>query len=270
MSDGYEIHTGLRQTTGHRRLGLFLMISLFAGMVGLFVLAAEWKHSLAIQNISVSGLQSVPLGEIVGLANIRLHMELYAFDLLDVQRRMMLKPFIKTARVHRELPGTIAIDIVEREPIASINTGQLYLVDADGVVLPYVGLQKRFDVPVIVGIEGLRTERVGVPLMNKELFKAIQVLKSAMALDTVVYRMISEIDMKRGGDIVLYSADSGVPVILGRERIPEKLLMFETFWSKYVGANEAEKLIYVDLRFEDQIVVKWNERQESQPKALSL
>lgn len=270
MMDPIQINQILNENKVRRRLGLILMIPLLGGMAALFVLSTEWKQALSVQWISVNGAQTISVREIVALANLPMKTALYRLDLYDVQQRIMAQPFVKSAGAHRWLPGTVAIDIVEREPIASINVGQWRLVDGEAVVLPNIESQKKFDVPVIIGIDGLRADRVGLPIMNKELFKAIEVLKQAMTLDTVVYHMISEIDMKNGGDIVINSSDGGVPVILGREDIAKKLLMFETFWSQFVNTGEAEKLKYVDLRYEDQVVVRWNQPQESQPKKLSL
>ena len=253
-----------------RRLGFLFMIPLLVGMIALFLLSAEWKETLRVQTIYVNGSQSVSVKDVAGLAEVLPHTELYHIDLLEVQNRIMAQPFIKSARVNRRLPGTVAIEVIEREPIASVNVGKPHLVDAEGVMLPDIGAPKKFDVPGIIGIDGLRPERAGVPIMNKELFNAIDVLKEAIKIDSVVYRMISEVDMNHGGEIILYSSDVGVPVLLGREGVPKKLLMLETFWSRFVSSGDVEKLGYVDLRFDDQVVVHWNQEAETRAKKMSL
>ena len=81
--------------------------------------------------------------------------------------------------------------------------------------------------------------------------------------------MISEINMNSGSDIILYSSDVGVPIILGRGDVTRKLLMLENFWNDFVATNDVEKLRYIDLRFEDQVVVKWLHQPDHQTKKLS-
>ena len=106
--------------------------------------------------------------------------------------------------------------------------------------------------------------------MNKELFAALEIIRQAQLLDSTIYHMISELDMNRGGDIRINSLDAGIPVILGREDIPKKLLLFETFWTNFVNAGDAQKLKYVDLRFEDQVVVKWQDDPAAPSKKVTL
>ena len=52
--------------------------------------------------------------------------------------------------------------------------------------------------------------------------------------------------------------------------IPKKLLMFETFWTNFVNSGDAQKLKYIDLRFDDQVVVRWLQPSESQSKKVTL
>jgi cell division protein FtsQ len=60
--------------------------------------------------------------------------------------------WVKDARVSRRLPDTLVIDIVERRPAALWqNQGQLALIDADGVVLDRVPVDKMPDLPLLIG-----------------------------------------------------------------------------------------------------------------------
>ena len=52
----------------------------------------------------------------------------------------------------RRLPDTLVIDIVERTPAALWqNQGQLALIDAEGVVLDRVPVDKMPDLPLLIG-----------------------------------------------------------------------------------------------------------------------
>ena len=73
-----------------------------------------------------------------------------------------------------------------------------------------------------------------------------------------MYQNISEVQVRNGGDIVLYSAEGGVPIIFGRGELPGKLVLLETFWDNIVRTRGTQSLQYVDLRYQDQIVARWN------------
>ena len=75
--------------------------------------------------------------------------------LVDVDRirdRLMQFGWVKDARVSRRLPDTLVVDIVERTPAALWqDSGRLALIDADGVVLDRVPVDKMPDLPLLIG-----------------------------------------------------------------------------------------------------------------------
>jgi cell division septal protein FtsQ len=58
---------------------------------------------------------------------------------------------------------------------------------------------------------------------------------------------------------VLFTAETGVPVVLGRGDIAVKLVKLDGFWKQIVMQRGATQLKTVDLRFADQVVVRWDE-----------
>jgi cell division protein FtsQ len=69
-----------------------------------------------------------------------------------IRDRLMLYGWVEDARVSRRLPDQLVIDIVERQPAAVWQSkGQLSLVDANGVVLAPVPLDRMPDLPLLIG-----------------------------------------------------------------------------------------------------------------------
>jgi hypothetical protein len=123
------------------------------------------------------------------------------------------------------------------------------------------------DLPGITGIPELSRTRIGHAVEGEEYFTALGILEAALETDSSVYRLISEVDMKNGGDVCLYSSESAVPIILGRGDERRKLALLHAFWEKYVREAGPEHLQYLDLRFDDQVVAKWNNKPQ---KAINL
>jgi cell division septal protein FtsQ len=270
MNEQQYVMNEPEKKTSRKRLGVLLMIPLLVGFIVVIVLSREWKDSLKVRNVIVGTTRCVSKNDIVALAKVSIGAPLYKTDLFEIHHRVMAEPYVKSARVNREFPDGISIDIEERLPIASINTGHLQYVDAEGILLSSTRTQKGFDLPVISGIDGIASVQPGAVILNKELSEAISVFHTALEIDSSVYHMISEINMNHGGDILLYSTDVGAPIILGREGMLKKLLTLETFWSNFMTTGDAEKLKYIDLRYEDQVVVKWNQRPEKASNKTSL
>ena len=245
--------------------GAWFLIPLVVALCGIFSLASDWKETLTIQRVAVSGAHIIAAKDIVALANIQPQAAMYETDLFAVQLRLLAQPIIKTAVVTRELPNALYIEIVEREPIAALGNSQLSYIDSEGMILPHVS-STTFDLPIISGIAGLDTARFGHVFNQSDIVDAIHILESAQAVN--MYRAISEVSMNNGGDIILYSNEAGVPIVIGRGDIENKLVKLESFWNQYAKSDVIAQLHSVDLRYEGQVVVKWNKQKE--PKKLSM
>ena len=73
-------------------------------------------------------------------------------NVAEIRRNLLAYGWVKDARVSRRLPDTLVIDVVERTPAALWqNEGRLALIDADGVVLDRVPVDKMPDLPLLIG-----------------------------------------------------------------------------------------------------------------------
>jgi cell division protein FtsQ len=100
-------------------------------------------------------------------------------DVSAIRNRLLQFGWVKDARVSRRLPDTLVIDIVERRPAALWqNQGQLALIDADGVVLDRVPVDKMPDLPLLIGAgangqaEQLDRLMAAVPTLKPQLASA--------------------------------------------------------------------------------------------------
>jgi cell division protein FtsQ len=253
-----------------KRWGLWLFIPLMLGMIALFILSLEWRETLKVQRIIVYGSHLLRSQDVNALVNVPLKAPMFEVNLLSVQKKLASQPFIKEVSVNRQFPDGLRIEVVERRPVASISGAELRYVDAEGVILPYIQSPVQLDLPMISGIKGAEKIVPGKTLSSSELFQALEILQAAIAIDSTVYHLISEVKMNSGNDIVLYAAEGGVPIILGKGDVAPKLLLFQTFWNNFIRTGDPEKLRYIDLRFDGQVVVKWNQQPENQSSKLSL
>jgi cell division protein FtsQ len=221
--------------------------------------ANAWKASLRITQIKIDGNRIVSTDEIIQLAQVHIGTLLYKADLTGIQQNVMSHHYIKDVVVDRNLPSSINIRITERIPVAMVNLSEPLYLDEDGVVLPKSASYKIFDLPMISGISAGEPFRLGSTIPQLDGMEALQLLAVLRTVNRPLYHNISEIQVRNGGDIVLYSAEGGVPIIFGRGELPGKIARLENFWNTVVRTRGVQYLQYVDIRYQDQIVARWNQ-----------
>ncbi len=237
----------------------FLGLGLLA--IVLVVAANLWKSDLKVKRVTIEGNRIVETAELTQLIKVPKNTPLQEIDLMAVRRDIMSHHFIKDAVVERDLPATLKVTVKERVPLAIINSTEILYLDEDGVVLPHSISKQLFDLPVLTGMPDGLALAPGATLKNPDIQEALRILACTKLVNKELYHLISEVRLRNGGDIVLYASEWGVPIIFGQGEIPSKLVRLEAFWNDVVRERGSDNLQYVDLRFDDQVVVRWNKKQ---------
>ncbi|MBI4429186.1 MAG: FtsQ-type POTRA domain-containing protein [Ignavibacteriales bacterium] len=224
--------------------------------VGLIAFSNYWKSTLKLKDIVIEGTKIVDKNEILQLSQAQGGTMLYDVDLTSIQRNVLSHHYMKDAVVERNLPSSLRISVTERSPLALVNGNEIRYIDDEGVILPHLASRALFDLPVLSGVPGSVSLRPGSRIGHPDVQEALSILATAKLVSRELFHLISEVQIRRG-DIVLYSAEWGVPIIFGRGEAPRKLVRLETFWNEIVRERGAQNLQYVDLRFDDQIIVHW-------------
>lgn len=240
---------------------------LILAMMGVLVLCAIvgarlWRDDLQVRKVGIEGVRIVPSADIFHLAAVPMDRKLYDVSLTEIRDRVRRNPYVKDVTVHRDPPDRIVIQVEERAPVAVIAASRMLYVDADGLILPLMRSDSVFDLPVITGAADVQQCEPGKRLSHSAIREALLVVRAAQLLDEGMYRRISEIHITPSGDLLMYTADTGVPVMLGRGDMTTKLEKFHEFWTIVATTRGAQALASVDLRFADQVVVRWTTNDE--------
>lgn len=233
------------------------LLGLLLTFVGLIVFANFWKSSLRVTRVTLQGNRIVEANELFQLAQVKRGSLIYDIDLKAIQRNLASQCYIKEATVERNLPSTIQLTVVERTPIALVNRADIVYLDEDGVILPHSISKELFDLPVLSGVKLGQTISYGGMVHDSHVFEALQILKGAKLVNTELYHLISEIQIRDDSDMVFYTAEGGVPVIFGNGDIADKLVRLDAFWTQVIEERGLQNLQYVDLRYDDQVIARW-------------
>lgn len=238
---------------GKRVYVYFAVLTLVLATV--FALKAKWQHHVPVKQISVEGISVISKDEIVRLMNLSPNVPMYDVDLTAIQKNILSNSFVKSVVIQRDAPATIRVTVEERKPAAILNAQELYYLASDGTVLPYIASTETYDIPVISGLDSLTGIKTGRTLHNADVLEALEIINAARYTDGNMFHAISEIRLRKGHDLVMYSFESGIPIIFGKGDAAKKMVKLDAFWQQFIRNNETADIQYIDIRFEDQVIV---------------
>jgi len=133
-------------------------------------------------------------------------------DVVAIRQRLLRFGWVKDARVSRRLPDTLVIDIVERTPAALWQaSGRLALIDAEGVVLDRVQVDKMPDLPLLIGPGANAEERELHGLMEE-----VPTLKPQLASATWIGGRRWDLNFQSGETVALPEGESAARAALAK------------------------------------------------------
>ena len=242
-----------QQATNKLKLGAVGLTLIAVGSLGIW--GWSWLMKMSCQEVKVTGENYADRDEIMKLAAVDTGMVLFKIDPDLVSDRVRRHPWIREAQVRRLATGILTIHVLERHPVVLVlgrNHRAEWYLDANGYPLGILP-DRGFDVPVLRGLdENLH------PIRPVENVNVRLLLESLTMADADTDALISEVEIRRGGDVWLttvpYGIHGTIEVRLGSGDYTRKLERLNTFWYQAVLAKKDKKIDRIDLRFNSQIV----------------
>lgn len=106
----------------------------------------------ALSRVIVSGRHQTSREAILDALKVKLGQSLLMIDCQDLRARLLKLDWVSDARVHRVLPGTLYVEVVERRPLAVWqHDGKLMLIDQQGRPIESVSARDLTRYPHVVG-----------------------------------------------------------------------------------------------------------------------
>jgi cell division protein FtsQ len=148
---------GLVLLAAARVLGKLLLV---AGLVGLLFFGGKLALAhvmdsprFALREVTVSPTTRVSYQEVLALARVADGDRLLALDTDAIAARVAEHPWVAEARVRRQLPAGLMIEVSERRATAVALLGALYLLDDAGRPFKRATVEEADGLPVITGLE---------------------------------------------------------------------------------------------------------------------
>ena len=202
-----------------------------------------------VREIQVRGGEKVGGDEIVAMAGLRQGMNTWRIEPGEIEKKVEKHPWVRRVLVRRDFPRRIVIEVEERTPKAIVAIGQLYYVDADGVVFKEVGAGENVNFPLLTGLRPEQLAKAN-PALRGKIQDAVR-LADLMAKDA---HTLSEIHFDESGRLVVYTTAFPVALKMGWGEWDGKLKRLDRVLALWKG-NE-ERLASLDASFNNQVVAR--------------
>ena len=162
---------------------------------------------------------------------------------------------IKGISITRRPPQLLNITIEEYEPVAFIYGRGLNLIDGEGMLIPIPDAKIIWDLPLITGLrQGLG--QLGSKTVAADAYLALELVRYMEDENPLLSSMISEIDLSNSKMIELHLIKGGAKIRVNRDSFYKELFILKNYIANYLDWGQLAQIEYIDLRFENQLILK--------------
>lgn len=246
------------------RLGLRLLffvgfIGVAAGLFALGIRADRFVRKsdfFVIDEVAVRGASpglEQQIRNLVGQIKEEGDTNLLLLSAGETKSRVEGLPRVRSASVHKELPKTLKIDVVERRPLIAGLAGDFYWLDEEGFLLDTATAKEVAEagIPVLTGLRG-SPFKLGKRLDQPRLTETLEAVRFLKERDPELGAQFSEWNINSQNEIVGI-LKQGVEVRFGATDPLERFAALEAVLQKKKNLRD---YTYLDLRFDSQAVCK--------------
>ncbi len=230
-----------------RLFGALLVAALLAaGAYGVRYFLLHSPH-FALRVLRISPTRHVTAETLRKRAALPAGVNLFQLDLQTIKTNLATLPWLRSVKLHRELPSTLHLEVTEYEPVALVGLDSLYLVSDSGEVFKRATPGEYAHLPVITGFGR------AAYLLEPEPTRA-EIRTALLALSRYQKNPrrppVGEVHYDHFLGMTLYT-EGGVAIRLGHGsdgELDTRLGRFDAVWLALARANQRPAMLFLDNR----------------------
>jgi len=173
--------------------------------------------------IEVKGYKSLSKEEVIEQSQINIGQNILSINLSTARKRLLSHSWISEAEVRRELPNSIYIGIKEHEPLAILDIGRKFIINAHGTVFKEWKPSDPNNLPIINGLDFLDLNVPDGEFRSIPFEAVMNVLQLGRNPESILYnRLIKKIHVDREIGLTLYAFNPIKAIKIGYDNYPGK------------------------------------------------
>jgi cell division septal protein FtsQ len=233
-----------------------LLFLLFLSVFILYLsINVEDKQTLKITSIQITGGTYYANNDYAAFAMLQ---DTNSYPYLNpaiIKDRIERHPYVEKADVKLEGLKKVVVFIKEKKFSAMlVDSTKQILITESMQLIPCMPSSIGLNFPVISNATDVEALKIfSYANNNYDVVTAFKILDAFKFTNEELSANLSQIDLRKGKDILVYFSDLKFPVVFGRKDEIKKAVYFNNLW-KFMKGNEINNYLdYVDLRFDKHV-----------------
>lgn len=231
-----------------KKIKFVLKLIVFLGTIIGSSIFAMTSPIFNVKEISVLNNKIVSSEEIISLSELKIDQNIFKFSKNRVKNKIKQNAYVEDVKIHRKIPGTLQIDIIEREPKYSVEyMGKYAYINTQGYIL-----EISEDSKGLIIIQGITTEedkvQPGNRLNNDDLINLENIIKIInIVKENNLVEKVTSIDISDKNDYSLYMQEEKKRIHLGDSTNLGNKMLYAIAIMEQEKANEGDIYVNGDL-----------------------
>lgn len=244
-------------------LGTVLLSFFIFGGTGLILKQFQGIEYFKVTDISISGESVLTKREVRAITGIIAHQtSLLGLQIVEMEKKLLSHSWISSAKVRRNWPSGIEIDIVEYRPLALLHIEtakgtELQYIDKNGCSFLSLIPGGKIDYPIVTGLSELDDKA----MKSTALKEVLIFLNKAKRNDPhLPVQSLSEVHVTKEGDLVVYLVEYPFPIFFGNGNTKRKygrlVEVLKALYKKEKGKDLISEVEYIQMDYmQDKVLV---------------
>ena len=236
---------------------LFSFLILFLILLGFF--STKKTRREALQSIDLQGCSLLAQKEYLQFARIEADADLKNYSLSSIREKFLQHPYVSNVYASLDADKKVFVKIREKKfEAVAILREELFFVTSKKEFVQVLPNTETLDFPVLTNLSddsdaGEKIEQ------NIEMQNAFTIIHSAKNLNGNLFNSISEINLRKSGDITLMLTHANSVILLGKQNLAEKIYTLDALMKQIGNKVSLFTANYIDLRYANNIFISANE-----------